>query len=71
MIDSKYYNEEKREIITFEDVEYIIDDYDETKMNLFKKLRLGVNDNKDHYSIVIIENMEEYMAQFINEEEVE
>ena len=71
MIDSKYYNEEKREIITFEDVEYIIDDYDETKMNLFKKLRLGKNDNKDHYSIIEIENMEEYMAQFINEEEVE
>lgn len=71
MIDSKYYNEEKREIITFEDVEYIIDDFDESKMNLFKKLRLGVNDNKDHYSIIIIENMEEYMAQFINEEEVE
>lgn len=69
MIDSKYYNEEKREIITFEDVEYIIDDYDETKMNLFKKLRLGINDNKDHYSIVIIENMEEYMAQFIDIEE--
>ena len=69
MIDNKYYNEEKREIITFEDVEYIIDDFDETKMNLFKKLRLGVNDNKDHYSIVIVENMEEYMAQFIDIEE--
>lgn len=69
MIDNKYYNEEKREIITFEDVEYIIDDYDETKMNLFKKLRLGINDNKDHYSIIEIENMEEYMAQFIDIEE--
>ena len=71
MIDNKYYNEEKREIITIEENEYIIDDYDETKMNLFKKLRLGVNDNKDHYAIIIVENMEEYMAQFINEEEVE
>lgn len=71
MIDDRYYNKEKREIITFEDVEYIIDDYDETKMNLFKKLRLGKNDNEDHYSIITVENMEEYMAQFINEEEVE
>lgn len=69
MIDDRYYNEEKREIITYEDVEYILDDYDETKMNLFKKLRLGKNDNKDHYSIIIVEDMEEYMAQFIDDEE--
>lgn len=69
MIDSKYYNEEKREIVTIEPEEYILDDYDETKMNLFKKLRLGVNDNKDHYSIIVVENMEEYMEQFIDIEE--
>ena len=69
MIDNKYYSEEKREIVTIEPDEYILDDYDETKMNLFKKLRLGKNDNKDHYSIIIVENMEEYMAQFIDIEE--
>lgn len=69
MIDNKHYNEEKREIVTIEDIEYILDDFDESKMNLFKKLRLGVNDNKDHYSIIEIENMEEYMAQFIDNEE--
>lgn len=69
MIDSKYYNEEKREIVTIEDNEYIIDDYDESKMNLFKKLRLGINDDKDHYSIITVENIEEYMAQFIDDEE--
>lgn len=69
MIDNKHYNEEKREIVTIEDIEYILDDFDESKMNLFKKLRLGVNDNKDHYSIIEIENMDEYMAQFIDDEE--
>ena len=69
MIDDRYYNKEKREIITIEENEYIIDDYDETKMNLFKKMRLGKNDDKDHYSIIVIEDMEEYMAQFIDIEE--
>ena len=69
MIDNRYYNEEKREIVTIEPNEYIIDDFDESKMNLFKKLRLGINDNKDHYSIIIVEDLEEYFAQFIDNEE--
>lgn len=69
MIDNKYYNEEKREIVTIEQNEYIIDDYDESRINIFKKLRLGNNDNKDHYSIIIIENLEEYFAQFIDIDE--
>lgn len=69
MIDSRYYNEEKREIITFEIFEYIIDELDESKMNLFKKLKLGINDNKDHYSIIIINDLEEYFAQFIDIDE--
>ena len=68
MISNKYYNEEKREIVTFEYFEYIIDDLDESKINLFKKLRLGVNDNKEHYSIIEIYDMEEYMSQFIDNE---
>lgn len=58
MIDDRYYNEEKREIVTFEENEYIVDDLDEFKDCLFKSLRLGINDNKDHYSIITIDNEE-------------
>lgn len=69
MIDNKYYNEEKREIKTIEENEYIIDDLDESKMNLFKRLRLGINDNKEHYSIIVVDDIDKYMEQFIDNEE--
>lgn len=69
MIDDRYYNEEKREITTIAINEYILDDEDESRMNVFKKIRLGVNDYKDHYSIIIINDLEEYIANLMEEVE--
>ena len=69
MIDDRYYNEGKREITTIAINEYILDDFDESRMNVFKKIKLGVNDYKDHYSIIIINDLEEYIAKLMEEVE--
>ena len=61
------YDKNKRELSVEFENEYIIEKSD--KSNVFKGCLLSTNDNANNYECIIIDDLDEYMTQFIDNEE--
>ena len=62
------YDEQRKELQTNLENEYIYDMYDDNKLNLFQRVSLANTDTIDHYDSIIIEDMEKYIEEHTKEE---
>lgn len=63
------YDEQRKELQTNLENEYIYDMDDDNKLNLFQRVSLANTDNVEHYNSIIIDDMEKYIREHTKEVE--